>query len=117
MIILTTIVVALAGLAFISFLIMKFIILVALAMIAGLYFCIFLCLNFILGKEFIGASIFGSLVIGTIILWLYSKYKEENSNTQNMSQNIYLQNNKSDPSCPCGSGRTFSQCHGRRNIK
>jgi hypothetical protein len=78
--------------------------------VAGIVYGVtYVALDNLMGPERMAFSIFGAMIIGTLILWLISKAMEASSNRQVVSSqtqgNLTL-----NGSCPCGSGKPFKYC-------
>jgi hypothetical protein len=102
------------GILVITFIIMKIILIFMLAVVCLVYFLTYLGLDSIFGPDKIAYSIFGTMLIGSLIIWLLSRLAGMSEDKK-----VYVKSNENQASpnsvCPCGSGKTFSKCHGLLN--
>ena len=107
------------GIAVVFFFIMKLMLILVAVAVGALYGCIALGLYFLLGPDQLGWVIFGALALGTLALFIISAISgdgEARSKTSSVGQGFpmpYTEQQRKLGPCPCGSGKAFTNCHGK----
>ncbi len=107
-----TIIALLVGVAVLTFIVIKFMLMVMLAIIGAVYFMTFLSLSSLLGTDQIALSILGTMVIGTGILWVLARITGISESSTIYDRPPPRTSSTPDALCPCGSGKRFKNCHG-----
>lgn len=103
-----------AAIMLLSFLSIKFILIFIASIIGGVYALTFIALSAILGDNNLAATIPGTALIGTLILWFIARQTKAIGNVgENDKFDKSLSGNATvKKPCPCGSGKRFENCHG-----
>ena len=124
------------GAAILFFIVLKIILIAALAIAGAIYFGAYLTMSSWLGEGHTGFAILGAAILGTTVLgmlgWFINSLDSKPSATPSSVQNLpevlcpcgrpvetclWHRNStptSSDALCPCGSGKSFKRCHGTR---
>jgi len=106
----------LIAIAVVSVIFMYYVAMVMLGIIAIVYIVTFVALNNLLGDDQQVYSIFGTMILGTAILWVLARITGMSEGKQKAIEKNYPDKNLNDL-CPCGSGKRFENCHGIEKIQ
>lgn len=104
----------LIGFAVFAFIVVKMMLILMLTIVCVVYFVTYLGLDNLLGSDQMAFSIFGTIIIGTAILWVLARITGVAEGKQHAVVQHHI-HGSSDVPCPCGSGRIFRNCHGSQD--